>query len=166
MGVTFKKIMKIGSKKSFRRWWVKNSSKKKCTKRYNTDLIRVKEAVSHNFLAFFHYSNKSGSLINSLKWFHRKICFHKDFWEKRDSEQCDTAWSWTLHNVILRRVQGWASVLFKRTHHSWALFHSLLKNAAFFAFFSILYKRMKCSLRSFPFFTKEHRVLCILLHPL
>ena len=39
------------------------------------------------------------------------------------------------------------------------LLHSLLKNAAFFALFFVLYKRMWRSLRSFTFFTKERGIL-------
>ena len=62
--------------------------------------------------------------------------------------------------------QGWASVLFKRTQRSWVLFHSLYKNTAFFAFFFVLYKRMRRSLHSFTFFKKERVVLCVLLHSL
>ena len=46
------------------------------------------------------------------------------------------------------------------------LLRSLLKNAAFFAFFSVLYKRMRRSLLSFPFFMKEHGILCVLLRSL
>ena len=42
------------------------------------------------------------------------------------------------------------------------LFRSLLKNAAFFAFFYVLYKRTRHSLRSFTFFIKERGVLCVL----
>ena len=44
--------------------------------------------------------------------------------------------------------QGWAFVLFKRRH--------------VFAFFSILFKRTKHSLRSFTFFIKERSVFCVL----
>ena len=46
------------------------------------------------------------------------------------------------------------------------LLHSLEKNAAFFAFFYILYKRMRHSLRSFTFFIKECGVLWVLLRSL
>ena len=35
-----------------------------------------------------------------------------------------------------------------------------------FAFFCVLYKRMRCSLRSFAFFLKECCVLCVLLRSL
>ena len=48
-------------------------------------------------------------------------------------------------------MQGWASVLFKKTQRSCVLFHSLLKNGTIFAFFSVLYKRMERSLRFFRF---------------
>ena len=57
--------------------------------------------------------------------------------------------------------QGWASVLFKRTQRSCVLLCSLLKNAAFFAFFCILYKRTRRSLGSFMFFIKDCGVLCV-----
>ena len=40
------------------------------------------------------------------------------------------------------------------------------KNAAFFAFFYVLYKRTRCSLLSFTFFINECGVLCILLRSL
>ena len=55
--------------------------------------IRVffKEAVSRDFLHFFHALNSFGFLINCLKWFRGKIRFRKDIHEKRYSTQCDTA---------------------------------------------------------------------------
>ena len=46
---------------------------------------------------------------------------------------------------------------------SFALF---IKNTAFFAFFCVLYKRTRRSLRSFAFFIKERRILCVLLRSL
>ena len=39
---------------------------------------------------------------------------------------------------------------------------SFQKNGTIFALFSILYKRMERSLRSFPFFIKERNHLCVL----
>ena len=66
---------------------------------------QLKEAVSRDFLhIFFHESNPSGSLINCLKWFCKKISFHEYIREKCDSAQCDTAWSRTLHSITLHRV--------------------------------------------------------------
>ena len=44
--------------------------------------------------------------------------------------------------------------------------HSFQKNGAIFAFFSVLYKRTKWPLRSFPFFIKERNDLCVLFHSL
>ena len=46
------------------------------------------------------------------------------------------------------------------------LLRSLEKNASFFAFFYVLYKRMRRSLHSFTFFIKERGVLCVLLRSL
>ena len=43
---------------------------------------------------------------------------------------------------------------------------SFQKNVTIFAFFSVLYKRMERSLRSFPFFIKEQNVFCVLLRSL
>ena len=60
------------------------------------------------------------------------------------------------------RRQGWARILFKRTQNSCVLFRSFEKNATFFTFFSVLLKRTQHSLRSFPFFWKEHNVLYVL----
>ena len=41
--------------------------------------------------------------------------------------------------------------------------HSFAKEQSVLAFFSVLCKRKLRSLRSFPFFAKEHCVLCVLL---
>ena len=57
-----------------------------------------------------------------------------------------------LASSELRMLQGWASVLFKRTH--------------ILAFFCVLYKKNVHSLRSFTFFLKECGVLWVLLHSL
>ena len=95
--------------------------------------------------------------------------------------------------VALIKMQGWASVLFKRTQRSCmyiyiylyiyilkkrtqhsaffckrtkrscVLLCSLQKNKTFSAFFYVLCKRTLRSLRSFTFFAKECCVLCVLL---
>ena len=53
--------------------------------------------------SFFHELNPSGFLINSLKWFHWKICFGEDIRKKRDfahyTEQSRTPRSITLRGV-------------------------------------------------------------------
>ena len=51
------------------------------------------------------------------------------------------------------------SVLYKRTKRSLRSFLFFIKNGTIFAFFSILYKRRECSLRSFSFFIKERNIL-------
>ena len=61
---------------------------------------------------------------------------------------------------IIQKINRWACVLlcsFQRTQCS---FFCVLykKNAAFFVFFYVLYKRMLSSLRSFTFFIKERGV--------
>ena len=57
------------------------------------------------FCIFFHESNPSGPLINSLKWFPWKICFREDIHKKRDSTQCYTVLRRVgLRAVTLRRV--------------------------------------------------------------
>ena len=87
----------------------------------------------------------------------------------------------STHHPLSSFSQGWASVLFKRTQRSHILLRSFKrtkcsrvcilykKNAAFFVFFYILYKRTLRSLhslRSFTFFIKECSVVCILLRSL
>ena len=71
--------------------------------------------------------------------------------------------------------QGWAKecyvlaffcILFKRTQCLTFFCVLYKKNAAFFAFFYVLYKRMLRSLCSFTFFIKECGFLCILLRSL
>ena len=59
---------------------------------------------------------------------------------------------------ISKKKKGTFSHSFwKRTKRSRILFHSFKKNGTFFAFFSVLLKRMERSLRSFPFFRKERK---------
>ena len=59
--------------------------------------------------------------------------------------------------VHLLRDGQWACIRFKRILCSCILLRSLQKNAAFFTFFCVPYKRMRCSLRSFAFFIKRTR---------
>ena len=54
----------------------------------------------------------------------------------------------------------------KRKERPRVLLRSFKKNVAFFAFFSVLCKRTFRSLRSFPFFAKEHCVRCVLFRSL
>ena len=81
-------------------------------------------------------------------------------------------WLWLLSQHAPIEVQsadiqqGWASVLFKRMQRSCVLFRSLQKNAAFFAIFSVLYKRTPRSLHSFPFFIKERKIFYVLFRSL
>ena len=62
-----------------------------------------------------------------------------------------------------RNVLAFFCILIKRTKRSRGLYK---KNDASFAFFYILYKRMRHSFHSFMFFIKESGVLCAILHSL
>ena len=63
-------------------------------------------------------------------------------------------------NIYWKTNEGWACILFKRTQHSAFFCVCLQKNVAFFY---VPCKRMLHSLRSFTFFAKECRILCVLL---
>ena len=56
---------------------------------------------------------------------------------------------------ILKKERNVLAFFSKSTKRSRVLFHSLQTNIAFFAFFSVLCKRILHSLRSFLFFRKE-----------
>ena len=66
-------------------------------------------AVSRDFLEFFlfHESKPSGPLINRLKWFCLKVCFHGEICKKFDSAQANTAQS---RKLKCSQIQNWLTL--------------------------------------------------------
>ena len=127
-------------------------------------------ASAHHPLSFFSLYLRSSFLF----WPLITVLLHNPL----DSVHHPLSSLTSTHHPLSSFSQGWASVLFKRTQRSHILLRSFKrtkrsrvcilykKNAAFFVFFYILYKRTLRSLRSFTFFIKERSVVCILLHSL
>ena len=53
----------------------------KCSFSFNFSSSKFLWQCHEIFCIFFHESNPSGPLINSLKWFCWKICFREDLWQ-------------------------------------------------------------------------------------